>query len=274
MGFYGRSEYVLAGLWLAGFDVDPSVAKAAWIARIRHDQLRLQKQATRYSGGFWGLVRRWVKKSPLATEQDELFGELLEWRYDDENRDSEAFRLHIVESFAGPISAARSSGVPKSDRYAFVERAWQTIQPETLFVPAKVISFLETVTPEEMSIVTPDLRKVREILQEMFSKHPSSDRFFNLRMTSRLMGDLLGPVVIGVIRLRRMDIKLPLSESLDALNEYFREVQWIDLNYNENNGFEPTRRAQKLWVIARRKLRLAWSMDASIPSPPAHTRTG
>lgn len=254
MEFYGRAEYVTTGLWLAGFDVDPSDAKAAWIERIRHDQSRLLKQAGRLSGGFWALAKRWFKKERLPASGSDFLPALLEWRYDDVYRDSEAFWLQIVESFGG--SATRPV---KSKVDTLMPPMWRAVKPESLFVPAEAIAFLESATPDELNRLTPDLRTLRGVLDDLLNKNPSSDRLFTFRMTVRLMGDLLGPAVIAVIRLRRTGLELPLSETLEALREYARTVQWSDLNYKENKGFSPTRRVQKLWVTMRRKLRRAWS---------------
>lgn len=111
MTFYDRAEYVMAGLWLAGFDVNVSNAKAAWIARMRHDQSRLLKQAARFSGGFWALVQRWVKKQRLPAKGNDFLPGLLEWRYDDAYRDSEAFWLQIVESFGGSDIGGYASSI-------------------------------------------------------------------------------------------------------------------------------------------------------------------
>ena len=68
----------------------------------------------------------------------------------------------------------------------------------------------------------------------------------------------LAPVAIGLTKLRRAGISLPLFETLSILRTYVIEVQLANIITNENNDFSFTREELKQWVKVRRNLRKLW----------------
>jgi hypothetical protein len=259
MAYYGRSDFVITGLWLSGFHVDPQRLKIAWINQTGYASARMLRQASSFRSGFFGLARNWGTRLQESDSIPEFLGEFFEWRYDDWGRDSEALRLRFVELFHQLSPSSGTSIIADRSSYDFAEEVWMAVQPEDLFVPENVARFIETMTPEEVSALTPVFNEIRQMLCKSIDYPHPENHLFNLRFLCRLMSDLLGPVALAVTKLQRFQPGLPLTESIALLDEFATEVQWAHKIHNKNNDIFRTLEDRKQWVKTRRKLRKIWS---------------
>jgi hypothetical protein len=112
LSVYRRTDVVVYGLWVSGFDVAPEAVRKNWLNLIERDETAVRREVTRSNRDFFGLGKSQWKKmlresDPLSLRQfviKLLVGEKLSGDPAEESDYRQRLAEAIVDSFPLPES--------------------------------------------------------------------------------------------------------------------------------------------------------------------------
>lgn len=264
-----RADEALFGLWLSGYAVDPTAARQAWIQHLKRVQRQQTKAASRYSGRYFSLVGRWWPKllrkkafeMPWWLERSKSDRELIrdflgatqEWLRDDDERDDEAYRIHLSELIVLVTKANRISV------YAEVEKVWKLFDPASLFSITAYIEFVESLSVQEMNAAQESLAYVASALQHFLGIASPLDRVNRVILPLRLMRDLLGTFIARtVIMVSGAESESPIQQTISSVHDFAIRVQSTDIYHKNDGTIEFSDRVRDEWETTKKHLSQLW----------------